>query len=129
MPCRAGVLAPLVACWDADTLLNRSGTPGFWAAFILLSWPGWLGWPGMPALLWSPPRRALFGGRGLLRISLRVEVDEDGVRTGDWLDSLDGPMETGDWAPSLESLFFLEDLLESLPRESWACVAVSTNGL
>ena len=54
----------------------------------------------------------------MLRISFRVEVDEEGVSTGDWLDSRPEPVELGDAVPSLESLFFLEDLLESLPRES-----------
>lgn len=56
-----------------------------------------------------------FGGRGLLRMSLTA-VDEDvGVKTGDWVD---GSRDEGDAVPSLESLFFLEDLLASLPRES-----------
>lgn len=55
------------------------------------------------------------GGRGLLRGSFRVEVDEEGVKTGDWFASL----LFGEAVPSFESLFFLEDLLESLslPRE------------
>lgn len=51
----------------------------------------------------------------LLRLSLRVEVDEDGVRTGDWLEE---SRDEGDAVPSLESLFFLEFLLGSLPRDS-----------
>lgn len=118
-PSRPGVLVPFAPGWDAGTLLNLSGTPWFCAAFMA---PAWAGWPGTPGLAWSPDRTTLFGGRGLLRISLRVEVDEDGVRTGDWFASLD----TGDWVPSLESLFFLEDLLESLPRESCA-TGVSTS--
>jgi len=50
----------------------------------------------------------------LLRPSLRVEVEDDGVRAGDWLE---GSRFEGDAVPSLPSLFFLEDLLESLPRE------------
>jgi len=54
------------------------------------------------------------GGKGLLRISLRVDVEDDGVRFGDWLVSL-VPAEFGDAVPSLESPFFLLDLLESLP--------------
>lgn len=62
---------------------------------------------------WSPPR-AEFGGSGLLRGSLRVDVEDDGVRTGDWLASRDD----GDEVPSLESLLFLEDFAASLPRES-----------
>lgn len=37
------------------------------------------------------------------------------MSTGDWLESF----AEGDAVPSLESLFFLEDLLESFPRESW----------
>ena len=55
------------------------------------------------------------GGRGLFR----VEVEEEGVTAGDWLVSLDA--ELGEAVPSFESLFFLEDLLESLPRESSCC--------
>lgn len=46
-------------------------------------------------------------------MSLSVDVEDDGVRTGDWLESRD----EGDAVPSLESLFFLDDLLESFPRE------------
>ena len=53
----------------------------------------------------------------MLRMSLSVEVDEVGVRTGDWLAE---SRDEGDDVPSLESLFFLEDLLASLPRESCA---------
>ena len=44
-----------------------------------------------------------------------MDVDEEGVRTGDWLDE---SREEGDAVPSLGSLFFLEDLLGSLPRDS-----------
>ncbi len=51
----------------------------------------------------------------MLRMSFRVEVEEDGVRTGDWVASLAAAF--GDAVPSFGSLFFL-DLLESLPRES-----------
>lgn len=50
----------------------------------------------------------------MLRGSLRVDVEDDGVRTGDWLESRD----EGDEVPSLESLLFLEDFAASLPRES-----------
>lgn len=64
----------------------------------------------------------------MLRGSLRVDVEDDGVRTGDWLASRD----EGDEVPSLESLLFLEDFAASLPRESlWlnrfimACEAIS----
>lgn len=46
--------------------------------------------------------------------SFRVDVEEEGVRTGDWLASRDD----GEAVPSLLSLFFLEDLLESFPLES-----------
>ncbi len=88
---------------------KRSGTLPCWATFDRLE--GWLGAP------WSPPPGALFGGSGLLRMSLSVEVDEVGVRTGDWLAE---SRDEGDDVPSLESLFFLEDLLASLPRESCA---------
>ena len=52
----------------------------------------------------------------MLRGSFRVEVEEDGVKTGDWLATPAAAF--GDAVPSFESLFFLEDLLESLPRES-----------
>ena len=52
----------------------------------------------------------------MLRMSLRVDVEDEGVKTGDWFASLDEP--TGDAVPSFASLFFLEDLLESLFRES-----------
>lgn len=45
-------------------------------------------------------------------------MEDDGVRAGDWLDE---SRDDGDAVPSLDSLFFLEDLVESLPREScWA---------
>ena len=56
----------------------------------------------------------------MFRGSLRVEVDEDGVRTGDWFEaSREEPPGCGEAAPSLEeSLFFFEDLFGSLPRES-----------
>lgn len=67
---------------------------------------GWFGIVGSPP---EPP--AL---RGLFLMSLSVEVDEEGVKTGDWVE----PSRAGDAVPSLESLFFLEDLLGSLPRES-----------
>jgi hypothetical protein len=50
----------------------------------------------------------------LFLMSLRVDVDEVGVRTGDWV-SRDPP--EGDDVPSLESLFFLEDFASLLPRE------------
>ncbi len=52
-----------------------------------------------------------------MRISFRVEEDDDGVRTGDWPASLD-PTEFGDAVPSFVSLFFLEDLLPL----RWSCV-------
>lgn len=52
-------------------------------------------------------------------MSFRVELDDDGVRTGLWLEpSLEEPAVCGEDAPSLESLFFFEDLFGSLPRES-----------
>ena len=68
---------------------------------------------GCPTAPWSPPPEA---GPGLVRVSFSVEVDEVGVRFGDWLASLD----EGEAVPSLESLFFFEDLLGSLPRESYS---------
>lgn len=55
------------------------------------------------------------GGRGLLRMSLRLEDEEVGVKTGDWLEE---SRDEGDDVPSLGSLFFLDDLLASLPRAS-----------
>lgn len=70
----------------------------------------------------------MFGGKGLFRISFRVDVDEDGVRTGDWLDSLDDPTEDGDEVPSFPS-FFLDALLGSLPRESYATSQLSVSSL
>lgn len=63
---------------------------------------------------------ALLGGRGLLRMSFNVEVEEDGVRTGDWLADASRAAEEfeGEEVPSLESLFFLDALFGSLLRES-----------
>jgi hypothetical protein len=91
---------------------NRSGR--------LACWPGFEGWFGTP---WSPWPVVLFGS-GLLRMSLRVVEEEVGVKTGDWLDE---SLDEGDDVPSLESLFFLEDLLASLPRAScWSGESVST---
>jgi hypothetical protein len=46
-------------------------------------------------------------------MSFRVEVEEEGVMTGDWVESFEA---FGDAVPSFASLFFL-DLL-SLPRDS-----------
>jgi hypothetical protein len=96
-PCLAGVL-PL-APWGCPGNLS---TPAF--APALPTWAAWSAWA------------ALLGGSGLLRISFKVEVEEDGVKTGDWLESLADAF--GDAVPSLLSLFFLEDLLASLPRAS-----------
>jgi hypothetical protein len=107
----------LAPCCGVPMLLNRSGTPGFWPE-------PWDGGPS-PEPTWSP-RPWLLGGSGLLRISLRVDVEDEGVRFGDWLVSL-LPAEFGDAVPSLES-FFLVDLLESLPPalESWKRVSLSS---
>ena len=105
-PWRVGVPPPFCAA-------DLSGVPacvpraGNWGGCWLVM---------LPCSPWEKP--ALLGGRGLLRMSLRVEVDEEGVAAGDWFASLDPD---GDAAPSLDSLFFLEDLLESLPRD-WNCV-------
>lgn len=53
-------------------------------------------------------------------MSLIVEVEEVGVRTGDWLAESRAALEDeGEAVPSLESLFFLDALLGSLLRESW----------
>ena len=61
----------------------------------------------------------MFGGRGLLRMSLtRVELEDRGVRLGDWFESREP--DDGNAVPSLLSLFFL-DLFGSLsfPRDSY----------
>ena len=46
--------------------------------------------------------------------SFKLDVDEDGVWTGDWVSR----PEEGEAVPSFESLFFLDDLPSLLPRES-----------
>lgn len=53
---------------------------------------------------------------GLPRESFRVDVEDVGVRTGDWFEA---SRDEGEAVPSFESLFFLEDLLGSLPRDSY----------
>lgn len=54
-------------------------------------------------------------------MSLSVEVEEEGVMLGElWLAA---PL-LGDAVPSFES-FFLEDLLESFPRESCSRAGIS----
>lgn len=64
---------------------------------------------------WAPEAgSAALARPALIRASLRVAEEEVGVRTGDWSAS----RADGDAAPSLTSLFFLEDLVASLPRES-----------
>lgn len=62
---------------------------------------------------------ALLEGKGLLRMSFNVELDEDGVRVGDWVASRPEPPDEGEAVPSLESLFFL-GLLGSLLRDNCA---------
>lgn len=54
--------------------------------------------------------------KGFPRASLSVDVEDVGVRFGDWFEA---SRDEGEAVPSLESLFFLEDLLDSLPRESY----------
>ena len=104
-PCLAGVPPPLAPC-PGPPVLNLSCPPALapllpsWACATSAAWSAW---------------ETLLGGSGLLRISFRVEVEDDGVMTGDWLVAA----AFGEAVPSLESLFFLEDLL-SLPRESCA---------
>lgn len=49
-------------------------------------------------------------------MSFKAVLEEEGVRTGDWVSR--EPLEEGDAVPSFDSLFFLEDLLSLLPRES-----------
>jgi hypothetical protein len=100
-PCLAGVPPPLAPC-PGPPVLNLSCPPALGPAWACASSAAWSAW------------ETLLGGSGLLRISLRVEVEDDGVKTGDWLVLAAA---FGDAVPSLESLFFLEDLL-SLPRES-----------
>ncbi len=80
-PCRAGVLPPLAACGEPPMLLSLSGTG-------VLETP-----PMFPRIDDCPPKglfpwspliaAALLGGNGLFRKSLRVDDEEDGVRTGD----------------------------------------------
>ena len=108
---RAGVLlAPLGAGGAPGMELYRSGS---WPEGEPML-PSWGGWPETPCSDRLAP--ALPGGSGLLRRSLSVDVDDDGVSTGDWFESRE-PAD-GDEVPSLPSLFFLEPLAESLPRES-----------
>lgn len=116
-PCLEGVAAPLGDCPAA--VLNLSGALPC-AAATPDPWPCKPRSP--PPLPPSPP--ALFGGRGLFLISLRVVVDEEGVRLGDCVSR--EPLEEGDAVPSLDSLFFLEDLLSLLPRESCQKARVSS---
>jgi hypothetical protein len=61
------------------------------------------------------------GGSGLFRGSfISVEVDEEGVVTGDWPASRE--VDEGDAVPSFESLFFdLDALFGSFARESCSC--------
>lgn len=75
-----------------------------------------------PPAAWPTPS-VEFGGKGLLRMSFTAVEDDVGVRTGDWVD---GSRAEGEAVPSLESLFFLEDLVASLPRESWHQVSETT---
>ena len=64
-----------------------------------------------------PCAPALLGGRGLFRVSVRFDAEDEGVIVGDWLEaSLDAVL-LGEAVPSLESFFF-DDLLESFPRDS-----------
>lgn len=49
----------------------------------------------------------------MLRISFKVDDEDEGVKTGDWLASLE-PTEFGEAVPSFASLFFLEDLFPLL---------------
>lgn len=118
-PCLTGVLPPFCDWGDPPPiLLNLSGTPWFAAPPMF---PSREDCPPAVPLAWSlPSPPALFGGNGLLRMSFSVDDDDDGVRTGDWLGaSLVEPMDDGEAVPSLESLFFLDDLFGSLPRESY----------
>lgn len=110
-PCLEGVAAPLGDC-PRLAGSNRSGAPPC-AAAAPDPWPCK---PRLPRSPTPPCPPALFGGRGLFRISLRVVVEEEGVKLGDCVSR--EPLEEGDAAPSLDSLFFLEDLLSPLPRES-----------
>jgi|SRR5687767_2918930 hypothetical protein len=68
------------------------------------------GWPSSPLMAPALPVK------GFPRASLSVDVEDVGVRLGDWLEA---SRDEGEAVPSLESLFFLEDLLGSLPRDSY----------
>ena len=104
---------PFAACGEPP---NPPGPPGLDAPTIP---PRWDGCPATPPLPWSlPSAPALLGGSGLLRISFRFEVEDVGVRTGDWLEPSRAELDDGDAVPSLESLFFFDDLFGSLPRDS-----------
>lgn len=74
-PPRCGVPAPFADCGE---LPNPPKAPDPGADVMLLRGDC----PAAPA----PPSfvPALFGGRGLLRMSLRVEVEEDGVFVGEF---------------------------------------------
>lgn len=67
-----------------------------------------------------PCAPALLGGRGLFRMSLTVDEEDEGVTAGDWLwGSL-----LGEAVPSFGS-FFLDVLLGSFPRDSCKIALVS----
>lgn len=113
VPCRVGVFAPLAAEGEPVTPPNLSGPP---VLFVPPTFPrrdGWLAAPCSPLGC-----DVLLGGSGLLRMSLRFEAEEEGVRTGDWVAESRELAEDGDAVPSLWSLFFLEALLGSLPRDN-----------
>lgn len=113
-PCLTGVLLPpFEGVGAAPSPANLSPA---WAAGF--AFPSWGCWPAIPGAACSAAAMAAaLGGSGLFRRSLSVEVDDEGVSTGDWFKSL---VEDGDDVPSLPSLFFLA-LFESLPaRSCWS---------
>ena len=57
-------------------------------------------------------------------MSLRFDVEDEGVTAGDWLWGSLEPVLLGEAVPSFES-FFLDDLLGSLPRDSFKRAFVS----
>ncbi len=85
----------------SDALLEPAGVP----------WGPWLCMAGSP-----PIELPLFGGKGFILGSLRVDVDDEGVRLGDWVSR--PALDEGEAVPSFGSLFFLDDLLSPLPRDS-----------
>lgn len=111
-PARWGVLPPL-AVWG-----EPPNEPDPEAELMLLKGDC----PAMPCS--CPCAPTLLGGRGLFRVSLRFDAEDEGVIVGDWLEASLDPVLLGEAVPSLESFFF-DDLLESFPRDSCQVACVS----